>query len=193
MNAVCVFCGANTGYADVYRAAAARLGTEIASRGLGLVYGGGRVGLMGVLADAALAHGGTVTGIIPEVLAEREIAHGGLSELILTSTMHERKFLMAARADGFIALPGGFGTLEEFCEILTWGQLGIHRKPIGLLNVDGFYDPLIAYFDHAVTQGFVRPVHRSLILQANDPAVLLDAFAAYAPPELPLWVTPAAT
>lgn len=191
MNAVCVFCGANVGQPEVYRAAAARLGAAIAGRGLRLIYGGGRVGLMGVLADAALAHGGLVTGIIPRVLADREQAHGGLSELILTRSMHERKALMAERADGFIALPGGFGTLEEFCEMLTWAQLGIHRKPIGLLDVDGFYDLLIAFFDNAAAHGFVRPVHRSLILRAASPDDLLDACAAYQPPDLPRWMPPA--
>lgn len=193
MKAVCVFCGANAGHADVYRAAAARLGAEIAARGLRLVYGGGRVGLMGVLADAALARGGEVVGVIPEVLAGREQAHAGLTELILTRSMHERKSLMAERADGFIALPGGYGTLEEFCEVLTWAQLGIHRKPLGLLDVNGFYDPFIAFIDHAMEQGFVRPVHRSLLLRAATPGDLLDAFAAYEPPELPRWVPPAKT
>jgi uncharacterized protein (TIGR00730 family) len=193
VNAVCVFCGANVGHSAVYRSAAIRLGAEIAARGLRLVYGGGRVGLMGILADAALSHGGEVVGIIPEVLAGREQAHAGLTELILTRSMHERKAIMAERAGGFIALPGGYGTLEEFCEILTWAQLGIHRKPIGLLDVDGFYDSLIAFFDHGMDQGFVRPVHRALILRAEHPGDLLDAFAAYRPPDLPRWFAPAKT
>lgn len=145
---------------------------------------------MGVVADAVLAHGGQVIGIIPRALAERESAHPGLTELILTRSMHERKAMMSDLADGFIALPGGFGTLEELCEILTWAQLGIHRKPIGLLDVDHFFDPLIALFDSMVARGFLPPVHRSLILRSASSAHLLDDFTAYVAPEIPRWVTP---
>lgn len=145
---------------------------------------------MGIVADAALARGGQVIGIIPEALAEREAAHGGLTELILTRSMHERKAQMAELADGFIALPGGYGTLEELCEILTWAQLGIHRKPIGLLDVDHFFDPLIALFDSMVARGFLPPVHRSLILRSTSASSLLAEFATYVPPEIARWVTP---
>ena len=187
MNAVCVFCGSRFGEPDSYRAAAARLGAEIADRGLRLVYGGGRVGLMGVVADAALAAGGEVVGVIPDVLADREMAHGGLTELVLTRSMHERKATMAELAEGFIALPGGFGTLEEFCEVLTWAQLGIHRKPLGLLDVDRFFTPLLALFDHMTKHGFVPPLHRDLVLRSESPSSLLDAFAVYQPPDLPRW------
>lgn len=193
LKAICVFCGSRFGEPDSFRAAAANLGTEIADRGLRLVYGGGRVGLMGVVADAVLSHGGEVTGVIPELLAQREIPHLGLSELILTSSMHERKAKMAELADGFIALPGGFGTLEEFCEVLTWSQLGIHRKPIGLLDVDNFFDPLVAFFDTMVDHGFVPPKHRSLFIRSDDAAGLLDACARYQPPELATWLTPSET
>lgn len=187
MNAVCVFCGSRFGEPDSYRRAAERLGAVIAERGLRLVYGGGRVGLMGVVADAALSRGGEVIGIIPTVLADREVPHGGLTKLVLTQSMHERKARMAELADGFIALPGGFGTLEEFCEMLTWGQLGIHRKPLGLLDVDHFFDPLVAFFDQMVGQGFVPPLYRSLVLREESAARLLDSFAAYEPPEIPRW------
>ena len=193
MNAICVFCGSRIGESDRFRAAARQLGAEIAGRGLGLVYGGGRIGLMGVLADTALAEGGQVIGVIPEALADREAAHSGLTELILTSSMHERKARMAELADAFIALPGGFGTLEEFCEMLTWAQLGIHHKPIGLLDVDSFFDPLIALFDSMVARGFVPLNHRSLIRRASAASNLLDEFAAYVPPEIPPWVTPVGT
>lgn len=193
LTSVCVFCGSRFGEPDRFRAAAASLGAEIAGRGLRLVYGGGRVGLMGVVADAVLRHGGEVIGVIPDLLANREIPHLGLSELVLTGSMHERKAKMAELADGFIALPGGFGTLEEFCEVLTWAQLGIHRKPIGLLDVDHFFDPLVAYFDTLVDHGFVPPKHRALILQSDRAAGLLDAFAAYQPPELSAWLTPGET
>jgi uncharacterized protein (TIGR00730 family) len=193
VNAVCVFCGSRFGETDRYRAAAEQLGGEIAARGLRLVYGGGRVGLMGALADAALARGGEVVGVIPDVLADREVAHGGLTELILTESMHERKATMEELADGFIALPGGFGTLEEFCEMLTWGQLGIHRKPLGLLDVDRFFDPLIAFFDQMTRDGFVPPLHRNLVLRADSAARLLDAYAAYEPPDIPPWANAAAT
>lgn len=190
MNAIGVFCGSRSGEADSYRAAAVLLGAEIAAHGLRLVYGGGRIGLMGVVADAALAGGGQVIGIIPEALAEREAAHAGLTELILTRSMHERKAKMAEFADGVIALPGGYGTLEELCEILTWAQLGIHRKPIGLLDVDDFFDPLIGLFDSMVVRGFLPPVHRSLILRSASASRLLEDFAAYKAPEIPRWVTP---
>lgn len=166
------------------------MGGTVARRGLRLVYGGGRVGLMGAVADAALAAGGEVVGVIPDALVRKEIAHAGLTELHVVGTMHERKALMADLAGGFVALPGGYGTLEEFFEILTWAQLGIHGKPCGLLDVDGFFDPLVVLLDHAVAQGFVHPNHRSFVLQAEEPASLLDAMARYTPPATAKWVTP---
>lgn len=193
LKAICVFCGSRFGEPDTFRTAAANLGAEIAARGLRLIYGGGRVGLMGVVADAVISHGGEVTGVIPDLLAEREIPHLGLTELIVTNSMHERKAKMADLSDGFIALPGGFGTLEEFCEVLTWAQLGIHRKPLGLLDVDQFFDPLVAFFDAMVDHGFVPPKHRSLVLRSHDATELLDAFARYEPPELAAWLTPGET
>jgi uncharacterized protein (TIGR00730 family) len=174
---ICVFCGSSRGSRPAYADAARRMGTELARRGLGLVYGGGRVGLMGILADAALAAGGEVIGIIPEALLAWEVAHASLTDLQVVASMHERKARMADLSDAFIALPGGFGTLEEFCEVLTWSQLGLHRKPCGLVNVDGYYDPLLALLDHAVTERFVRPEHRALVLEATEPERLLDLLA----------------
>jgi hypothetical protein len=181
VEAVCVFCGSSSGADPVYREAASHLGAEIARRGLELVYGAGDVGLMGVLADAALEAGGRVFGVIPQALVEREVAHRGLSELRVVGTMHERKALMADRAGAFVALPGGFGTLDELFEILTWAQLGIHRKPVGLLNVNGFFDPLLAWMDRCVAEGFLRPQHRQLLLVGREPGRLLDAVLT-APP-----------
>ena len=185
---ICIYCGSNSGSLPAYAEAARELGTMLAQRGLGLVYGGGSVGLMGIVADAVLAAGGDVIGVIPEMLAKKEIAHFGLSDLRIVSTMHERKALMVDLADAFIALPGGFGTLEEFCEVLTWAQLGLHRKPHGLLNVTGFYDSLLAFLDHAVAQSFIRPDHRALILTEKDPARLLDMLAQAHPPTLHKWI-----
>jgi hypothetical protein len=151
------------------------MGAALARRKIELVYGGGRVGLMGILADAVLASGGTCTGVIPRPLATKELAHAGLSKLHVVETMHERKALMADLSDAFIALPGGFGTLEEFCEALTWSQLGFHTKPCALLNVEKYFDPLLALFDHAVSEGFVKAGHRALVLQDSNPDELLDA------------------
>lgn len=181
---VCVFCGSSTGARPDHLAAARELGAELAGRGLGLVYGGAHVGLMGALADACRAAGGEVTGVIPAALVEAEVAHSGLDDLRVVATMHERKAVMADLADGFVALPGGFGTLEEFCEVLTWSQLGLHRppKPCALLDVAGFYRPLVALFDTAVDQGFVRPQHRQLALLADRPGAVLDLLAASEPP-----------
>jgi uncharacterized protein (TIGR00730 family) len=158
-----VFCASSSGTAPEYLDAAKALGRELGARGMGLVYGGASVGLMGALADAALAAGAPVIGVLPAVLRDREIAHPGLSELHFVSTMHERKALMADRADAFLALPGGYGTLDEFLEILTWAQLGIHAKPCVLVNVLGFYDGLLRFLDHAVDQGFLQPRNRALI------------------------------
>ena len=188
MNRVCVFCGSSRGMRSAYRAAAEALGRELARREIGLVYGGGNVGLMGVLADAVLAEGGEVIGVIPEALVARELGHAGVVDLRVVDSMHERKALMADLADGFIALPGGFGTLEEFCEVLTWAQLGIHPKPCGLLNVGGFYAPLLSLFDHAVEEGFVRPEHRSLVLESDDITGLLLRMSEYRAPALHKWI-----
>ena len=188
MKRVCVFCGSNSGSQWAYQEAAQATGLALARRGMGLVYGGGRVGLMGVVADAVLREGGEVIGVIPEALVAKEAAHRGLTELRVVGSMHERKALMAELAEAFVALPGGFGTLEEFCEVLTWAQLGLHRKPCGLLNVKGFYDPLLSLFDHAVAEGFVRAPHRALVLEAQDPDSLLDLLATYQPPLVDKWI-----
>jgi uncharacterized protein (TIGR00730 family) len=186
-----VFCGSNVGNQAAFRQAAVDLARALARRGFGLVYGGARVGLMGVLADGMLQHHGEVIGVIPQALLDREIAHAGLTDLRVVGSMHERKALMVELADGFIALPGGYGTLEEFCEVVTWAQLGLHDKPCGLLDVDAYFDPLLALFDGAVTAGFLRPENRALVLTANDPEALLDRFAAYKPVNVPKWITPA--
>ncbi|EGK70388.1 Putative lysine decarboxylase [Methyloversatilis universalis FAM5] len=175
---VCVFCGSRSGDDPVHADATRRLGTLLASRGHGLVYGGGHIGLMGVVADAVLAAGGEAIGVIPHHLQQLEVAHPGLTQLHVVDSMHTRKALMADLADAFIAAPGGFGTLDELCEILTWAQLGLHRKPAGLLNVAGYFDPLLAMFDQAVSAGFLSPAHRALILSDDDPARLLDRLAA---------------
>ena len=188
MKRVCVFCGSNVGARPVYADAARAVGEALTRRGCGLVYGGGCIGLMGVVADAVLAHGGEVIGVIPDALVAKELAHRGLTELRVVGSMHERKASMADLADAFIALPGGYGSFEEFCEMLTWAQLGLHRKPCGLLNVDGYYDPLLALFDRAVTERFVRPVHRALVLEDRDPDRLLDRLAGYEPPTLEKWI-----
>jgi uncharacterized protein (TIGR00730 family) len=190
VQAVCVFCGSRVGSRPIYSEAARRLGTVVAERGLRLVYGGGKVGLMGLLADAALAAGGEVVGIIPKALLEKEIGHEGLSDLRVVGSMHERKMLMAELSNGFVALPGGYGTLEEFLEVLSWAQLSLHEKPCALLEVDGFFDPLLGLFNRAVEDGFVHPDHRSLVLSGDQPGALLDAMAAYEPPATKKWVLP---
>lgn len=179
MKSICVFCGSRLGSKPIYRETAKSVGQLIARQQLRLVYGGGNIGLMGVVADAVLEHGGEVVGVIPGHLQEKEVGHAGLTELHVVSTMHERKALMADLSDAFIALPGGFGTFEEFCEILTWAQLDLHRKPCGLLNVDGFYDPLLTLFDRAVDDGFLRPEYRSMVLTATDADELLMRMRAY--------------
>jgi uncharacterized protein (TIGR00730 family) len=175
---ICVFCGSSTGVRPEYRAAAERLAIELASRRVGIVFGGGCVGLMGVVADTALAHGAHVIGVIPSALVAREIAHRGLPDLRIVASMHERKALMANLSDAFIALPGGFGTFEEFCEVVTWTQLGLHAKPCGLLDVAGYYHGLIGLFDRAVADGFIRPENRGIVIAESDPGVLLDRLAA---------------
>lgn len=178
---ICVFCGSSFGSRPAYKQAAEQLGKALADRNLGLVYGGGNVGLMGAMADAALAGGGEVIGVIPESLVRREIAHNGLTRLYVVQTMHERKALMADLADAFIALPGGFGTLDEFCEIITWSQLGIQQKPCGLLNVEKYWDHFLAMLDHAVDEKFVRPENSELILVAQSPQRMLDRLMEWEP------------
>lgn len=190
VSAIAVFCGSSTGIDPAYATAARELGTAIATRGLELVYGGGNVGLMGVIADAALAAGGRVTGVIPEALMAREIGHTGLTDLRVVSSMHERKAMMAALADRFIAMPGGFGTFEEFFEVVTWTQLGLHAKPAGLLNVAGFYDPLIAFLGRATEAGFIKPPHRAMVLDDADPERLLERLLVAEPPTVVKWITP---
>ncbi|MBV8074149.1 MAG: TIGR00730 family Rossman fold protein [Candidatus Eremiobacteraeota bacterium] len=171
---LCVFCGSRTGADPRFAQVAVELAGVLADRGIGIVYGGGRVGLMGILADAARARGAEVVGVIPKSLAEREVAHSGLSELHLVESMHDRKAFMGELSSGFIALPGGFGTLEEFCEVITWSQLGLHRKPCGLLNVAGYFDPLIAMFDRAVNEGFISLENRAIVVEARTPRELVE-------------------
>lgn len=166
------------------------MGAAVAYRGLGVVYGGGCIGLMGEVADAALAEGGEVIGVIPEALLARELGHQGLTELRVVGSMHERKALMADLSDAFVALPGGFGTFEEFCEVLTWSQLGLHQKPCGLLNVEGYYDPLLALFDQAVAVALLRQEHRAIVLEGREPERLLDLLAGYRPPDVEKWIAP---
>jgi uncharacterized protein (TIGR00730 family) len=182
MKRLCVFCGSSVGVRPAYRLEAQRLGETLARRRIGLVYGGGRVGLMGALADAALAAGGEVIGVIPEALVAREVGHAGLTDLHVVPSMHERKALMASLADGFMALPGGSGTLEEFFEIVTWALLGLHSKPCALLDVESYFDPLIALLDHAVIEGFLKIEHRRMVLEDTDAERLLDRMAQYRAP-----------
>jgi len=188
MKRVCVFCGSSNGVRPVYAAAARALGRALAERKIGLVYGGGCVGLIGTLAEAVLEENGKVVGVIPQALVERELAHHGVSELIIVQSMHERKAKMAEFADAFIAMPGGYGTLEEFSEIITWAQLGLHRKPSGILNVDGYYDPLLLLFDRAVSEGFLRPAYRRLVIQEKDPGRLLDLLERCVLPPAEKWI-----
>lgn len=191
MKTVCVFCGSATGASPAYAVAARELGRALAGRNLGLVYGGGRVGLMGEVATATLAAGGKVLGVIPHALSHKEVALAECTELVVVDTMHARKSLMADRADGFIALPGGYGTCDELFEILTWAQLGIHAKPVGLLNVNGFFTALLGWLDHIVAEGLLKPKHRDLLLVADTVPDLLDRLAAWTPPApVTKWVEP---
>ncbi|MBS1106568.1 MAG: hypothetical protein H6Q91_2070 [Deltaproteobacteria bacterium] len=188
MKRICVFCGSSPGARPSYRAAAERLGAAIAKRGLGLVYGGAHVGLMGAIADAALAQGGEVIGVLPRALEAREVAHRGLTELQVVDSMHERKARMAELSGAFVALPGGIGTLEETFEAWTWTQLGLHAKPCALLDVDGYYAPLQAFLDSAVAERFVRAEHRAMLLVDEDPERLLDALASWRVPVVEKWL-----
>ncbi len=188
MKRICVFCGSNDGANPIYLETAETVGRFFVSNNIELVYGGGRVGLMGKIADTVLALGGNVIGIIPESLAIKEVAHKSLTKIHIVDSMHQRKALMAEYADGFIALPGGFGTFEEFCEIVTWAQLGIHRKPCALLNVGGFYDNLIAMFDHSAAENFIRGEHRKLVLVENEIGRLYELMINYRPPFIEKWL-----
>jgi uncharacterized protein (TIGR00730 family) len=190
---ICVFAGSSSGARVEYVAAARELGRVLAERQLGLVYGGARVGLMGALADAALSGGGHVIGVMPEALVAKEVAHRSLSELRVVKSMHERKAMMADLADGFVALPGGWGTMEEFFEVLTWAQLGYHRKPCALLNIHGYFDRLLSFAEHCVDEGFVRREHRSMISVYDSPDQLLDGMAAYQAPVVEKWIERAQT
>jgi uncharacterized protein (TIGR00730 family) len=186
----CVFSGSSPGTRPAYTQAAIDLGHLLAAADIGLVYGGASVGLMGALADSVLQAGGEVIGVIPQSLVDKEVAHEGLSDLRVTKSMHERKALMADLADGFIALPGGIGTLEELFEVWTWAQLGHHAKPCALLNIEGFYDGLVTFLDHVATEGFLKPLHRTMLLNEPDPATLLRAMRQYAPPAADgKWIT----
>jgi uncharacterized protein (TIGR00730 family) len=193
MKSIAVFCGSSLGADTAYAQAAEALGRLLAERHIALIYGGGNIGLMGKLATAALEAGGHVTGVIPQFMMDKEIGRIDLPELKIVGSMHERKALMAELADGFIALPGGFGTLEEFSEILTWGQLGLHAKPFGLLNVAGFYDHFLAFLDHAVARGLIKPKHRALLLTADAPAALLELLRTWKPAPGKKWITPERT
>ena len=187
---ICVYCGSNSGRQPVYAEAAVAFGQTLAERGIGLVYGGSSVGIMGTLADAVLAHGGRVIGIIPDALVKKEVAHRNLTEQYIVGSMHERKRMMADKSSAFVALPGGAGTMEELFEVWTWAQLGLHTKPCGLLNVAGYYDKLEAFLDHTVAEAFMRPEHRAMLMIERDASALLQRFAAYEAPVVSKWIRP---
>jgi uncharacterized protein (TIGR00730 family) len=188
MKRICVFCGSSPGARPEYRTAAINLGEALVARGLGLVYGGANIGLMGVLAHSVMNAGGEVIGVIPQSMVKRELAFTGVSDLRVTGSMHERKAVMADLSDGFIAMPGGLGTLEELFEILTWTQLGIYHKPAGVLNVEGYFDALLAFLDYAVAERFIKDEYRSMLIVDRDPNQLLDHFASYVPPKVEKWL-----
>jgi uncharacterized protein (TIGR00730 family) len=188
MQSVTVFCGSSAGFDDAHNDAVVAIASALVARNVTVVYGGASVGSMGVLADTSLALGGRVVGVLPRHLSEKEIGHAGLTEMHLVESMHERKALMTDLSDGFIALPGGFGTLDELFEVLTWAQLGAHNKPIGLLNTRGYFDPLLAFIDHTIAEGFVRSENRDLLLVETDPAALLDAMECYKPAGVSKWI-----
>lgn len=190
MKRVCVYCGSNPGRQPIYREAATELGRELVQRDIALVYGGASIGVMGALANAVLENGGEVIGVIPQSLATREVAHAELSELIVVTSMHERKAKMAELSDGFVALPGGWGTFEELFEMLTWAQLGLHTKPCGLLNIAGYYDHLAMFLQHAMDERFVREEYKPMMIMEQQPATLLDRFNYYQPPQVRKWIGP---
>ena len=189
MNRICVFCGSKTGNSPLFLEAAIQLGRVLAERGLDLVDGGASIGLMGAVADSVLTGGGKVVGVIPEAMASKEVAHDGLTEMHVVSSMHERKSMMARLADAFVALPGGFGSFEELLEMITWAQLGIHRKPVGILNVAGYYDPLIQLFEGAIEAGFIKPRNRQLFVIEQEADRLLQTLLAHKLPEVKRWIT----
>jgi len=193
MDFICIYCGSSPGNSPEFRSAARELGNALVDRGLGLVYGGAGIGIMGAVADAVLKAGGTAVGVIPHSLATKEVAHHGLDELFVVQSMHERKAKMAELSHGFIAMPGGWGTIEEIFEALTWAQLGFHDKPCGLLNTAGYYDHLGAFLEHAMSQGFVREEFRPMMMIENEPALLLDRFATYRAPRVKKWIGPRET
>lgn len=193
MKSVAVYCGSSAGTNEIYTQQAHEMGRVLAERNMTLVYGGGRVGLMGTVADSVMQHGGKAIGVIPDFLANKELAHNGLTELHIVKTMHERKLLMADLAEGFVAMPGGYGTLEELFEVLTWGQLGLHRKAIGLLNVEGYYDHLLRALDHMVQEGLLRGENRQQLLNNPTPNGIIDQMLAYVPVEVPKWLSPSTT
>ncbi|MGD9212438.1 MAG: TIGR00730 family Rossman fold protein [Desulfobacteraceae bacterium] len=188
MKRICVFCGSNSGIRTEYRKAAKKLGQILVSKNFGLVYGGASVGIMAVVADTVLAKGGEVIGVMPQFLVEKEVAHKNLSDLRIVDSMHARKLLMAELSDGFIAMPGGFGTFDEFFEVLTWGQLRMHNKPCGILNTCQYYSHLLNFLDYAVTEKFIGPPHRSMILVDENPQTLLEKFETYQPPDVKKWL-----
>jgi uncharacterized protein (TIGR00730 family) len=188
MKNIAVYCGSSAGTDPIYREQAAMLGTILAEKGIRIIYGGGRVGLMGVLAGAALEAGGKVTGILPGFLQIKEVAHPGLTEMIPVKSMHERKALIEQRSDGAIALPGGFGTLDELFEMLTWGQLGLHSKPVGLFNINGFFDPLLLTMEKMVNEGFLRPDHQNQLIVSDQIQLLLEKMVVYEPPSVAKWI-----
>jgi uncharacterized protein (TIGR00730 family) len=188
MKKICVYCGSSSGKSPEYLASASVLAKEMVKRNIGLVYGGANVGIMGEIANTMLANGGNVTGVIPQALIDKEVGHFGLTELKIVGSMHERKAIMADLSDGFIALPGGLGTLEELFEVLTWSQLGFHHKPCALLNIKQYYESLSVFLDHAVEEEFVKPIHREMLLVASDPSQLLDAMESYQPPAVDKWI-----
>lgn len=192
MSRIGIYCGSNAGVRPEYAHAAADLARLVAARGIGIVYGGGNVGLMGVVADSALASGAEIIGVIPQTLVDREVVHRGVPDLRIVESMHERKALIAELADAFVALPGGLGTLDELFEIWTWAQLGFHAKPCGLLNAADYFTPLVAFLDRAVAEGFVHPEHRRMLVIESDPGRLLDRFAAYDAPHVSKWLDRAA-
>jgi len=188
MKKICVYCGSSSGKSPEYLESASVLAKEMVKRKIGLVYGGANVGIMGEIANTMLAYGGDVTGVIPQALVDKEVGHFGLTELKIVGSMHERKATMADLSDGFIALPGGLGTLEELFEVLTWSQLGFHYKPCALLNIKQYYESLSVFLDHAVDEEFVKPIHREMLLVASDPSQLLDAMECYQPPAVDKWI-----
>ncbi len=188
IQSICVYCGSSEGRAEAYTQQARQLGQSLAERSITLVYGGANVGLMGILADASLASGGSVIGVMPKALVDKEKAHRGLTKLHVVGSMHERKALMAELADGFIALPGGAGTMDELFEVWTWGQLGFHGKPCGLMNIASYYDSLVVFLEHAVTEGFIRACHRDMLIIAKTTEELLARFTTYLPPTAEKWI-----